>query len=84
MDIGSELFTITINDNEIIAKRNRDYIDHKDCLKHGTRICKSKNTKGDIYDRKIGIIVAILKTLGFSRKIINQIVNILLEENKRR
>ena len=84
MDIGNESFTLTINDNEIIAERKRDYIDYKDCLKHGTRICKSKNTKGDIYNRKIGIAVAILKTLGFSRRIVNKIADILLEEDKRR
>jgi hypothetical protein len=77
-----ENFEIAIQDNITTVKRNWDSISWKGELKHNTRIRKSKNTKDDIYDKRTGIVVAILKSLGFSRRVISKIANILLEENK--
>jgi len=79
-----EHYKITIRDNETIAERDRSYIDYKGILRYATTTCKSNNTEGDIYDKKIGTIVSILKTLGFSRRIIGKISDILLEENERK
>lgn len=78
-----EHFEITINENETIAKRERDYIGWKGDLKHGTTICKSRNTKEDIYNKRISMVVSILKTLRFNRRIVRKICDILLEEDKR-
>lgn len=78
-----ENFKIEITDNITTVQRNCDFINWKGKLIHGTRICKSKNTEGDKYDKRIGIIVAVLKSLGFSRRIIGKIAEILLEENNR-
>ena len=78
-----EHFKVVIENNETIVERDWSYINYKGELSNPTRTVKSKNTEGDIYDRRIGIIVAILKSLGFSRRIISKISNILLEENKR-
>lgn len=77
-------FKVTIKGNETTVERDSNYIDFRNNLKCITTTCKSKNTEMDTYDKKIGVIVAILKTLGFSRRIIDKIVYILLEEAKRK
>lgn len=79
-----EHFRVVIRNNETEAKRDRSYIDNKGDLKDATTTCRSINTHGDAYDKKIGIVVAILKSLGFSRRIVRKISNILLEENNRK
>jgi hypothetical protein len=76
-------FKVTIRGNETTVERDRSYIDYKNNLRCVTTTCKSKNTESDTYNKKIGIVVSVLKTMGFSRRIIGKIVNILLEEDKR-
>lgn len=74
----TQLFTIEINNNETKVIRNWNDVDSK--LR--TNIKKSKNTSSDNYNKRIGIIVGILKTLGYSKRVINKIVNILVDETK--
>lgn len=79
-----EHFKVTINDNETKVERDIVYKNWKDNLIYTTRTSKSKNTDGDTYNKKIGIVVAILKSLGFSRRIVGKISEILIEESKRK
>jgi hypothetical protein len=75
-----EKFEIIIKDNNVTeVTRTGTTTDFKGNIKNFTIIRKSKNTKEDTYDKRIGIVVSILKSLGFSRRIIGKISDILLE-----
>lgn len=78
-----EHFKVVINGNKTIVERDFCYKDYKGEIKYITRTVESKNTDEDIYDERIGIVVAILKSLGFSRRIVGKISNVLLDEKLR-
>jgi len=73
--MDDEIFKIATKDNIIFVERNYNYINYKGELKHATIKRKSKNTEGDNYVRRIGIIIAVLKTLGFSRSYKNRTIH---------
>jgi hypothetical protein len=79
-----EFFKVTIADDNTIAERNRNYINYRGELRYAITKCCSKNTEGDIYNKKIGIVVALLKSLGFSRRIVGKVSDVLLEELNRK
>lgn len=73
-------FKVIIDDNEIKTERDWCYKNYQNQLKHITSTCGSKCSSGDIYDKKTGIVVSILKTLGYSRRFLNKIIILLAEE----
>jgi hypothetical protein len=83
--IFNENFKCEINTDTNVVKTTReyDYIKWTGELKKGTRIRRSKNTSTDKFDKRIGIVVSILKTLGYSRRIVGKTSDLLLEENNR-
>lgn len=60
--------------------RDWHYVSYKGETRSGTIVTTARATSTDKYSKRVGIIVAILKAFGYSKRVVNLVCDILLKE----